>query len=495
MLGSSWLVHFARRLGIVSMAAAAALLARQPDARACGGSFPQPGPTQDTVISGHRMVFSISTTQTVLWDQIQYSGTPSGFAWVLPVKPGAVIQLSHDEWIASLDAATQTVIQGPSVSCGGPPQDQDVGGSGGGCGASSSSQESPAGFGDEDAGAAQVDAGVVQVVSQQVVGPYDAVTVRSSQGQALGAWLTANGYEVAAALQPLIDAFTSEGFDFIALKLAPGQGVQAMQPVRVVTQGADLTMPLRMVAAGAGANVALELFVLGEGQYQTQNFPQATIDFSQLAWDPNTDVSNYTALASAALATQGGKGWLTEMAGPVPMASNVGFGSNQGGNPPLDTTYGSMCVPQTLVPPGCGDDAGADDGDAGSVLGGDAGSCAPLVVACDDLAVAMVGIDPSSFTVSRLRANLPSSALAADLVLAASPSQVPVPSFHQTSRYTVANYDPCAATGNGATQTNGSNQSSACATTPRPGTRYEGAIVLLLATVGIAYGSRHRRRA
>jgi hypothetical protein len=496
MLGSA---SFVRRFGLGALVAATALLARQPEARACGGCFhgpPPPDQTVDTVITAHRMAFSISTVQTVLWDQIQYSGTPSAFAWVLPVKPGAVIQLSHDEWMASLEAATQTVIQGPSVTCGGPPQDQDVGGSGGGCGASSS-----AASGFEGAASANVDAGAegntVTVVSQQVVGPYDAVTVRSSQGEALGAWLTANGYNVPASLQPLIDTFTTEGFDFIALKLAPGQGVQAMQPVRVVTQGADLSLPLRMVAAGVGAHVDLELFVLGEGEYQTQNFPQANIDFSKLAWDPVNDVSNYTTLAAAALAANGGTGWLTEMAGPVPMAATAGFSSNPGNNPPLDTTYETSCVPQMYIPPTCGDDAGApDSGDAGSVLGGDAGSCAPVVIACDDLAVATAGIDYSSFTVTRLRASLPATALGNDLVLEASASQVPVPSFHATQLYTVPNYNPCASAGNGATQSSGSGQSSsACATTPKPGTRYADAIVLLLASVGIAFGARRRRRA
>ena len=35
------------------------------------------------------MALSISTQQTVLWDQIRYSGDPAEFAWVLPVRAGA----------------------------------------------------------------------------------------------------------------------------------------------------------------------------------------------------------------------------------------------------------------------------------------------------------------------------------------------------------------------------------------------------------------------
>jgi hypothetical protein len=422
-----------------------------------------------TVITAHRMAFSISTTQTVLWDQIQYSGAPAGFAWVLPVKPGAMIQLSHDEWLASLDAATQTVIQSPPSNCA-PPVDQDTDNGGGGCGASSESAAS-AGFSAADAGAEGPSP--VTVVSQQVVGPYDAVTVQASQGEALGAWLHANGYDVAASEQPLIDAFTAEGFDFIALKLAPGEGVQAMQPVRVVMPGASLSLPLRMIAAGAGANVGIELWVLGEGVYQAQNFPAATVDFSKVLWDPNAELSNYTTLAASALAANGGRGWLTEMAQSVDQLGNSG-------TPALAQAYQSSCVPQMLPAMSC-DDAGAGDGGA---------ACPPTLVPCDDLDVAMTGIDPASFTVTRLRANLPASALTADLVLGAAASQDPVPNFHVASGYTIPNYNPCGSSGNGASP----KSSSACSTSPRPGTRYVDALLGLGVALGIAWGARRRGR-
>src|SRR5262252_6217171 len=74
---------------------------------------PPPPPEVDTVVTGHRMAFSISTTQSVLWDQIQYSGNPKEFAWVLPVKPGTQVQLSTDAWLAALDANTATIIEPP----------------------------------------------------------------------------------------------------------------------------------------------------------------------------------------------------------------------------------------------------------------------------------------------------------------------------------------------------------------------------------------------
>jgi hypothetical protein len=447
-----------RLAGLAALVVAAALTDAS-EARACGGCFHGPPPDSQTVtvITDHRMVFSISPAQTVLWDQIEYSGAASEFAWVLPVKPGARIELSQDAWIASLDAATQTVIQAPQTNCGAV-QTQDVGGGGGGgCGGSTANAEfAGAGGGDEDSGIDEDGGSPVTVVTQQVVGPYDSVTVRASQGQALGTWLRANGYDVPQSLQPVIDAFTSEGFDFIALKLAPNESAQAMQPVRVITPGADLTLPLRMVAAGVGANVGVELFVLSEGRYHPQNFPDATIDFSQLEWDPVGQISNYTTLAQQALAANGGRGWLTESAGPANL-----YTTGPGGNPALESAYTSSCSAQVLQPPAdCGaEEAGtteagtsAEAGDEGGTdaatppeagAGTDAGDCQPQTIACDDLDLAMTGISPGDLWITRLRSYLPAAALSDDLVLEASPSQDQVTSFHQTTQYTVADYNPC----------------------------------------------------
>jgi MYXO-CTERM domain-containing protein len=538
------------------------------EALACGGCFhppPPPAEVDGTVVTDHRMAFSISQTQTVLWDQIRYSGSPSEFAWVLPVRTGSQIQLSQDAWLASLDASTQTIITGPvPPSCGGtagtappPMQYENSGGGGGGCGSSfGGSSSDNAGFasaGDDGGASAGDDASVgtpqVQVVSQEVVGPYDAVTVRSSMGEALGDWLRANGYDVPTSLQPIIDAFTAEGFDFIALKLRPGAGVQAMQPVRIVTPGADPTLPLRMVAAGVGAHVGLELYVLGEGRYHTQNFPDASIDWSQLAWDPYTNISTYSTLAQQALAADGGTPWLTEFAGPADLS--VFSGSL---NPSLGQAYSSRCVPAPVscspapapAPTATGTDAGEDfaegavedvfgGGDSASAAEGAVASgvdasdsgvgaspeaatsadaageaaaapppapallCTPAVM-CDDLQIAMNGIAAGGLWITRMRSDLPSSALAADLVLEATASQEPVSNLHTTEIYTDPNYSPCppanaAPRPSAAPSTAGPGGSGACAcrtASDRP--RYTDSMAASLALVGLSLAMRRRRR-
>ncbi len=456
------------------------------DALACGACFHTPPPTQvvDTsLVTDHRMAFSISQTQTVLWDQIQYSGSPTDFAWVLPIRAGARVELSSDAWLAALDASTRTVITGPTPSCGGAAPTQYEG-SGVGCGGSSSS----AATAEDTPSLADASTPTVQVISQSVVGPYQAVTVHSSQGEALGAWLVANGYEVPPALQPTIDAYTSAGFDFIALKLAPGEGVRAMQPVRVITPGAGLTLPLRMVAAGIGATVGLELYVVTEGRYHTQSFPDATIDFTKLAWDPHNDISNYSTLVQSALAANGGRGWLTEASGPA----DLGAFSSGGVNPGLAFAYATTCVPSM---PTCSApvDAGASDAQSANGPSPMLEMCTTQV-SCDDLAVATTGIG-ADLWVTRLRADLPAAALTTDLVLEATASQTTVANFHTTQTYTDPSYNPCADAGTtNANSSSGQGSSCTIRTKESPRVRYADAVELSFGSALVVLALRRRRR-
>jgi hypothetical protein len=443
------------------------------------------------------MAFAISQAQTVLWDQIHYSGDPGDFAWVLPVKAGARLELSRDEFFAALDASTQPVVTyNPNYT-------------GPGCvlaGCSSASNSGAAG------------AGTVQVLSQQVVGPYETVTLRSTDPSALASWLAMHQFALPTAIEPMIAQYVAEGFDFIALRLRPQCGEQSMQPVRVVTPGADPSLPLRMVAAGVGAQVGIVLYVLGEGRWRPQNFDEVLFDDSKLTWDLTSDSSNYETLAQSLMARNGGRSFLTEAADRADLYSWVPLHPELSGrtdpsyyaassNPGLASAYfafcrGSSTVPGTSspvsVPAPCAADAGEDaeagggdanareggqGGEAGTSDAGDAGeggaepdagedggfpeggdaaqdgevaeagtdaghasneADAPSEASepndpmqpdpCqgfDDLDVAFGNVSTSAtLWVTRLRANLPASALAADLVLEAEPTQEPVSNLH-----------------------------------------------------------------
>jgi hypothetical protein len=156
----------------------------------------------------------------------------------------------------------------------------------------------------------------VTVVAQETVGPYETVQLSSQDAGALQGWLLSHGYNIPPDISPVISSYVNEGFDFLALKLVPGTGVEAMRPVRISTPGASATLPLRMVAAGTGAVTPITLWVLAEGRYEPRNFPSFSIRQQDLVWNWDEQRSNYAELKQAAFDATDGAGWLIEAGEP-----------------------------------------------------------------------------------------------------------------------------------------------------------------------------------
>jgi MYXO-CTERM domain-containing protein len=367
------------------------------DARACGGCFHEPPqPNQSgTVVTDHKMIFTISPQQTTLYDEIKYSGSPGSFAWVLPIRGQVTIGLSSDVVFAALEQTTGTNILAPIL----PP-----------CPVSNCSCRTASGAGGADAGG---DAGsAVVVISEQTIGPYATVQLQSTDPNALNAWLAANGYAVPADVQPIIAAYVAEGFDFLALKLAPGQGIQAMRPVRVTSPGAGLSLPLRMVAAGTGATVGITLWVIGDGSYEPQNFPFFTISPSELTWDWSINRSNYTTLRAQKEASLNNAAWQIESSLAVsPFAiQNVVLQS------PND---------YTALP-------GPDGGSASTASDGGSGQSAAEAQSADLGVLFPEGNAPMRIT--RMRGDLTHTALATDLTLQAAADQTVLSNVYQVTQ-------------------------------------------------------------
>lgn len=439
------------------------------DARACGGCFHQenpPGP-EISVVTGHRMAFSISPTQTVLWDQVDYSGSPQEFAWVLPVKPGARLELASDSWFEVLDAATTTRILAPQVNCA--PFNPDFGGgeffegdgSSFGCGCSEA-DASGADFGGTGGGFAGVPnepapPPPVTIVDRATVGPYEVLTLSANVQGALVDWLKSHGFAADASVQPIIDQYTQEGFDFIAMRLQPDQGVQSMKPVRVISPGASPTLPLRMVAAGTGAETAVTLFVIGEGRWEAQNFPNVAMYAANLTWDFQSQSSDYAKRRQEMLALNEGRTWLGSYARTGALLSQI---NNSLGTPSTyQTTFGTSNTIGEFFAATAYEKGETAQFECGQKFGEYAKSmdlvvdlctdpmapCAALMpgqidsrdfectgsenqpdVPLDDLAVALTGQHPASVWVTRIEGNLSRKALETDLVLAPEGKQLEV---------------------------------------------------------------------
>jgi hypothetical protein len=416
-----------------SLASALSMIGER-DANACGGCLqPPPPPTQTASdVTDERMLLAVSTTQSTLYDQLEYTGNPSSFAWVLPIRGTVDVGLSADVLFDSIDALTATQIVAPPQNCAPPPSCPGLGGS-----ASNSS------YGFSSAGG---DNSTVTVTKQENVGPYDTVQLHSTDTSALENWLAQNGFVIPAAEQPVIAAYVAEGFDFLAMKLLPNQGVQAMRPVRVTTPGASLSLPLRMASIGTGATVGITIWVVSDGRYEPQNFPFFHIEDSALIWDWSTSSSNYTTLRTQNEAALGGKGW--EIESSLTLNQQVITGvilsggqySNNGGTgagsvaqlPPSDATQDYLAV---------GDlDAGAD---AGSYESADD-------VRAGDIAALFVGLEGPNVRVTRIRSDIAHAAMTQDFLLQASSDQSELSNIRNVTRsanLTCPAYQGCSSIG------------------------------------------------
>ena len=400
------LSRFSRCFVAMSLATLAVTLA-PPSASACGGGmFSLATETETTTLSGHRVAISISTDQTVLWDQISYQGNPKDFAWVMPVKAGATIGVGSDAWLEALDAATATVIRSPPELC-------FADDSSGGCSGSTDGAGGPL-----SEGSVESDPDV-EVIHSATVGPYDTVTLSSTTPGALGAWLDMHGYAIPADVKPILDDYAAQGFDFIAARLTPGQGVEQIKPLRVVTKGALTTFPMRMLAAGAKKSVALSLFVITEGRSSIKGFPSATITGADLTWDYAKHASNYADVRAAKLAADGGRTFLATYAVPGTLLAPDPLSAPT--QPPVAETLFARALENHEASGVCTTQfAQYAESMAKVASPPGSGETDPSVFGCDkvdDLGVALTGLHPKDVWLMRFEANLPREALTADLTI------------------------------------------------------------------------------
>ena len=383
-----------------TLAALGVLATQESEALACGGCFAPP--ETPTVVTDHHMIYSVSSTQATLYDQIQYSGSPSSFAWILPyrgdvTKGDVVVGVSSDVVFRTVDSLTQTQILPPPRNC--PPYPAN-------CPALPQAGASATKGGEDSNGG-------VDVLKQEVVGPYETAHLAAESATDLEKWLTDHGYALTDATKQVIGAYIGAGqqFHFLALKLVPGKDVQSMKPVRITTKGSGFDLPLRMIAAGAGATVGITLWVIAEGRYQAANFDMFTIGAPDLAWDWTNNKSNYIDVRAAKNAATQGKAWELESATSVSRDS-ITATIKQGG--PFSRFGGPYPVP---------------DADAGSnVAGYDAdGQKTADEVQNEDFATLFAGIAAGAEHVTRMRADLDHTALDRDLHLQATTDQSEVP--------------------------------------------------------------------
>ena len=319
-----------RPFGALALASLPALALLTPAAaRACGGFFCDvvnnvPVPVDQT---GENIVFAIDKAANTVEAhiQIQYTGDPLKFGWVIPVTAVPDFAVGSELFFSNLLASTVPTYTFTSVSdC----QDPDRDRVGFGCGGDFLSAGTEDGFEISSAGESDGGGGGLEIVKREIVGAYQIVVLKGGTAQELYDWLTAAGYYQDPDALPIVQKYLDEGYYFAAAKLIHGAGIEELQPIVMTYAGTVPCVPLRLTAIAAMDNMGVRVFALGDTRAVPTNYDHVEINDAMIDWPNQAD--NYLAVVGEAIdEAEDGHGFVTEYAGPSSAVQRAGLFSAQ----------------------------------------------------------------------------------------------------------------------------------------------------------------------
>lgn len=255
--------HFLRLALSILIAFTLALLADPAWACACGGYFPSEG--NASINQEHVFIRWDGKTEDIVLT-LGVLGASKEAALVFPVPARAQVQLADKEIFPALREFTRPEIQ----------TIYDL---------------FPDWRGLDLAGGAAPGAPPVTLLDRQDLGPFDVSTLAATDANALGDWLTENGYqlapEIASALQPYVD----DGWYYVAVRLSPGASEEELTgelaPLRISFEYDKIVYPMRLSAL-ARNSLSVYTYVLTDHRVvKNQSFGQEALEFA--GWvDPAT---------------------------------------------------------------------------------------------------------------------------------------------------------------------------------------------------------------
>ena len=301
-------IHFILVPVIAATAFAIATTARTQSAEACG-CFAPPDPSVPVVQAGERIVFDIENGSVTAHIQVQAAGNADTFGWLLPMPSIPELAIGTDELFTVVTRQTQPRYRVNYTYNGNCPFDPSRFNN-------SPSSDSAGGDGDGDGDG---EGGIL--VSETIIGPYEAAILEASEKQPMLDWLTANDYFIPAGTEELVDAYIHEGAYMVALKLRKGATTAEVQPV-VVKYKSDLPMiPIILTAVAAQADMGVQVWVLGESRAIPRNFNHTVINDARIEWQ--NFGQNYAEVVTKAVdEAEGHHSFVTEYAGSTDVMAN-----------------------------------------------------------------------------------------------------------------------------------------------------------------------------
>ena len=310
----------ARLLAVAGGAALcfSAASAISPTAATACGCFAPPDPSVPIVQAGERILFAHENGQVTAYIQVQYSGKPGEFGWLLPLpavpktKAGTDgIDVSVDELFTQLLSTTQPKYRLTRVydECGNNPNSRNT--------------PTSAAFGDADSGGSvPPQSPPSPLVVQDSVGPYDYAVLKADNKDLMVKWLNDNHYFIPSGTLDAAAPYLRPGAYFLALRLRAGLAAGDLQPV-VLRYQSDLPMiPIILTSVAAQPNMGIQVWMLGAGRAIPRNYYHTVINDSQIDW--LTSGQNYNDVIIKAVGeADGHHSFVTEYAGQSAVMQKV----------------------------------------------------------------------------------------------------------------------------------------------------------------------------
>ncbi len=307
---------------LAALSCGAALALAPADAHACGGTFCDAGQPMPVDQSGENILFVVDGEYVEAHIQIQYTGDPEKFGWVIPLQsepesiaPGSEVLFANilastvpaygftttrDE--CTVDEGADPFGDANSGSAG------LTGGDGGGTGGAADDGGEPG----------------VQVLSMQQVGSFEVTVLAGTDAQAVVDWLDANGYQQDPESVPILQQYIDENHVFAAVKLTDGAGLGEIHPIALRFRSSEPCVPLRLTRIAAVEDMEIRTFFLGDARTVPRNYRHVLVNDLKLDW-PNF-AANYKEAITLAVDEKSadGRAFVTEYAGPSNVVSDFG---------------------------------------------------------------------------------------------------------------------------------------------------------------------------
>ncbi len=211
------------------------------------------------------------------WASVTVQGSATAFAWIVPVRPAALLELSPDAWLGALEAATAPRVVPPDTT-------------------------PPCGF----SGGAEVEGTFTPTVTT-APGAVVVAPDRPTLDTTLASW----GLSLTPELSPAIDAVLASGSDLVAMLFTGASGTVVTRTLRVVDDEPP-AVPLSLLTGGANG-VQVTAFAMSGSSIAFGTQADLTVDPTTILWQSN-GTSTYASARDAMLDANPGR-WLLETSG------------------------------------------------------------------------------------------------------------------------------------------------------------------------------------